>query len=252
MIKIGEDYIKRIHHTDEEITINPAELPMYLGDSVELDENVSFKRVFDLIISNKEIFDVVFGVAKGFFPIDLYVNEYNKDDDDSESGDIDYLEVHHVYDYWDYEKDVKIEPYTSFHGICENYTDEFQKEPCRMGIGISFTPINQLKKYRIKINNEFIIQNFDTKQSPPQLLTLVKGVTSMKLYDFIAAILHEITWHGAPQERDEVVEDLQETSRRIKSGEEELFQWIIDEETGKHYLKDKDGNLRPFFDEDEK
>lgn len=239
MIRIGKDTLTQVDYNNEEVSLTPSDLPKFLGDTVELEDGVTFKRIFDLIILNRKIFDIVFAKPKGFFPIDIYLTEYLKEDDDSETRDIDYLEVRYVYDYWDYDNKVNIEPYVDFHGICENYTDDFQKEPCRMGIGISFTPLNQLKKYPIKINNEFVIQNFDIKLSPPKMVTFVKGVTSMKLYDFIAGILHEITWHGAPQERDKVVEDLQETKKRIDSG-----QWIIDKDK-------KTGNLKPFFDDEE-
>ena len=69
----------------------------------------------------------------------------------------------------------------------------------------------------------------------------------MTLFNFIGAILHEITFYGTPSNRDKVGDDLAETGRKLDAGELELFEWKKDE-NGKHYFEDKDGNRDYIFD----
>lgn len=226
--------------------VDDSDLPLYLSDVVKIGKNVTFERIFDLIVLHKDLFNGIFnfGCLHGY-EVDMYLEEYNKDIEPN--GDITYMECYWGCDYWNFNEDDKeVSMYPAFHGKKENYTDKYQTEPCDMNIGVS-GHIGEYKKLPFKINeNAYFGEVKDGKYQ-----AIMEGNCEMTLFDMIRGILHEISFYGTPQQYDEKMDELAETVERIKSGEEKMYElkgW--DEETKEPnfvevpnpYKKDNDCN----------
>lgn len=247
MIKITKDNIFVVDtiSSDLEKSISTKEIVRFLSESISIDDDVLFERIFEIIIDNKSIFNEIYASTLGFYTIDDFVLEYTKDHEEhkDERSEIDYLEVRRYYDIWESDEENEIASYEAFHGICENFTDEYQKEPIQMGISVGFTPINELKKYPIKINNEIEIKKFDLDSK--KYIDYLNGRSEITVFEFFQAILNEISFYGSPSERDEVLDKLKLTTQQFESGELKTYE-LISNENG-FFLKDENGELKPFF-----
>lgn len=232
MIRINKNSIiyHPLHPEGKNRMVDDDNIASYLADEVRISKNVTFERIFDLIVLNKELFNVIFAQgALGHYTIEMFLDEYNQDDNDDDPDSITYLESYWGTEYFQYndEKDVTI--YPSFHGIRVGYTDEYQKEPCNMNIGIS-GQIQNLKKYPMRINNYVIFNDYvkkekDMKKKYPLIM---EGNTPMILFDFIRGILFEISFYGAPKQRDKFFDELNEQVKEIKTGKAKLYELDMD------------------------
>jgi hypothetical protein len=243
MIKIEKDKILIGDYDIFKDEISIYDIPKYLNDSISIGDDVTFKRVFDILIQNRNIFDIIFYKTLGGYPLSIYIDEYVKSDDNHES-EISYLEIGHATEIFDYENQREVTHYHNFHGIVDNYTDEFHKKPCKMPMGIGFTPIYNFKKYNILINKNIEYTFFNSKTK--KMRKIMKGIQDITLFDFYTAILYEISWHGTPENRDSVRNELDETCRQLANGELETYPMEFDE-NGKSYLL-IDGKRKYFSD----
>ena len=244
MIKIGKNKIilERDMSDTTEVAIN--DLPMYLGEPLEIEEGVTFKRIFDICIMNRHIFNIVFHSFTRGHNIDLFIEDYLKEIEESEFvSEIEYYEVYRVFEHHIYDdKTEDNEYYYGIHGVGK--PDENGNT---ISYGLSFTPLCKMKNKPIKTNNELDITidtglSFDSKdfKFEDKYKTLHKAQIPMTLFNFIGAMLFEITFYGAPDDRDKVGDDLTETARQIDAGEVELLKMEKDE-NGKIYFESEDG-----------
>lgn len=236
MIRIEPDKIIYENHRGEKEEINIIDLPFYLSEAIEIADDVTFKRIFEIVIMNRTIFDIIFAGSTGRYPLHYYIDEFVKDDNDDDPDSITYLVVEHAAEVWDFDDITEVSHYHSFHGIREQYTDEFQKEPCDMGISLMMSPIHNLKKYKIRVNNKVKYTKHDTKAK--KIVTLVEGDQTINVFEFYSAILHEISWFGTPEERDEKSNELKETSEALERGEIETYEMKWDEDDEPYLIKD--------------
>ena len=228
--------------------VEEDELPMFLSDEVRLDKTVTFETLFKLIMIHADLFNLIYAQGTlGNYTIEQYSEEFFKFDDDEDPDSIDYLEAYWHSEYWNFDGEKELGCYPSFHGIKENYTDKNQKEPCRMNIGLDFTGINQLRKYKVKLNthvqyNDWIKKGKTVEERYP---LLVEGKHEFNLFELFQAILHEISFYGTPENRDAKRDELDATVERIESGEEKLYQLLTDEND--EFILDDEG--KPKFKE---
>lgn len=252
MIKIGKTKITLDRDMDEPINVAINDLPMYLGEPLEIEEGVTFKRIYELLIMNRKIFNKIFHSFTRGFDIDLYLEDYLKKPKESEiESNIEYCEVYRVFEHMifsDGEHDH--EYYYGFHGV---------GKPTKHGItnyGFSFTSLSDLKHLPIKTNNllDIVIDtgvdiSDENVKLKDKYKSLHKAYIPISLFNFIGAILYEITFTGSPSSRDVKLNDLIETSKRIENGEEELSELCKDDD-GKFYFLDEEGN-KDYLDKDE-
>ena len=94
----------------------------------------------------------------------------------------------------------------------------------RGGFAIEFTPLAELKHYPLKIRNKTKIYLDD---GGLESKILFEGEKYFSVFDFISAILYEISWGGSPELRDEkmaeVLVEKEEIDERIESGDTSCF-----------------------------
>lgn len=218
MIRIEKDKIFYTDFSNEPLEIFSAEIPAYLGDVIELGEFVTFSRIFDLIEDHKALFNTIFAKDLGNFKIEQFLEEYHQPV--SHTPDRYDLEVHVVCQAHNYQDYRNIEYYVSFHGkgILKNDRQALEPYP----ISLSFTPLNELKNKYIRANNAVEIYTY-SEGGNIERSVLYEG--EIKLFDFFAAILNEISFFGSPDNRNEVSGEIAESAEALEKGEEERISW---------------------------
>lgn len=182
--------------------IAPEDFFHYLGSEIEIDEKVTFSTIMELLQVNEKLVDVVFKKTMGSFPFRLFYNDFkqspSKDSDLDRKSD--YIEISYHPDMWLYEKNDKIE-------LSHIWDIHIMKKDEDIAYSLSFVKLADMKHLRITIspNVDFIINDTTLKKQTqksidPKFSAKMSGIN---LFNFLWAILYEITWHGAPEQRDE-------------------------------------------------
>lgn len=228
MIKIYNNRITYISHRNKKSNVASDELFKFLGEYVELDEKVTFKRIMELLKINEHLVDVVFAHTLGNYPFDLFYEDFLKPLPAEEMKEHNYdhkkqyLEVYYCPDIFKYEKDELFE----WNDTLDIHLIEVSKKE-NISYGIMFSKLGAYQKHKIKIKHEFNLHAHDsTKKITKKSLTtpvLKAKLGGMKLFNFFWAILYEISWMGSPSNRDAEGKKIKETEYRIKNGTEKLI-----------------------------
>lgn len=213
MIRIEKDKILYTDISNETQEIYPVDLPAHLGDVVELGEFVTFSRVFDLIVENSDLFNTIFAKDLGHYAIEQFLEEYNQPVSHIDTG-FD-LEVHIVCQAHNYSEYRDLEYYVAFHGLGILEGDQEAEEP--YPISLSFIALNALKPKYIRINNQVQVYTYSEEGSIDQSPVYESEI---RLFDFFAAILDEISFFGDPDSRDKVSDEVLRNADAVDSGEE--------------------------------
>ncbi len=175
----------------------------YLSEEVELGESVTFERMFEIIVDNKEKFNEIYRSCLGGYSLSPFINEL--DDIPTEKSELDCLEV-----FWYSDKsDNDITIVSGLHGKgVETSEDGPYKKGDIISYAIDFTPLNNLKYLRIYLNKEVIIMDYD-KTGDNSIVKL--GNKSFTIFDLFYAILYEISWNGDPTGRKDRLSELEES-----------------------------------------
>ena len=82
MIRIEKDKILNENYGDGEKEISNTDLAFHLNSPIEFGEGVTLERLFNIIIENKDLFNIIFSGHMGGYAIDYYINEFSKDADE--------------------------------------------------------------------------------------------------------------------------------------------------------------------------
>ena len=178
--------------------VNPKNIIKYLSDDVQLGESVIFKRFFDIVSYNVPLFNQIFYKSLGGYSLEPYLQEI--ENNKTEDCTFDYLELCWRFD--NYSDD--LEMFTDLQGV---------SNADGVNYAIDFVSLNNLKNFIVKLNTDFylsdytnILNNEDRKSSNIKYL----GKKSFKLFDIFESIFNEISFHGGPQAKKEMFEELQE------------------------------------------
>lgn len=222
-------YKNRIIYTAQNNTkskVSPKNLFYYLGDTVKLDKSVTFATIMNLLKENVNLVNMVYGHTLGGYEFHLFYEDFLKPISKKEKNDYktEYLEVYYYPDLFKYEKNEKFE---LNHAWDIHLIKTGKKE--NVPYGISFAKLSDFKKHPVRINdNVDFFAHDSTKKftkkslSTPLIKTTMGGV---KLFDFIWAILYEISWMGSPDSRNQKGKELQDQVHDIESGNAELIPW---------------------------
>ncbi len=116
----------------------------------------------------------------------------------------------------------------------EPYEGAWEEHPDwpRVGpIGVSLTPVTRLLHLPLRYDPELIFRDPDDTEE-------YRTTVDITLIDFLKTVFFELTFHGTPQERDEVWRELQRRMDDMESGRvrsipaEEVFRGLREEEAG--------------------
>lgn len=190
-------------------------LILYLGEEVKIADDLTFANFMELLYINRKMINLVFASSLGFHKLENYVKEMRKPIPRGEGNDHknEVLEVYFHPDMWKYEKDKSVDicPYYGFHMI--KFKDE---DGDNIPYSISLSSLNVFKKHKLRLGKDVTVQIYDASLKGAALRkniqTSVKAeLGSIKLFDFIHAILDEISYHGKPSDKKAFASKLEKT-----------------------------------------
>jgi len=248
MVKIEKDKIIVRDYSYEEREIPNDELAFFLNRPIEFGDDVTLERLLNIVIENKELFNIIFSGHMGGYKIDSYIEEFNKDADDDNDwiDNISHCEVYGVFDHMIYDDEEENSIYYGFHG---RGNDKDETNYGLMGSSIynyKHLPIKVDKKIKFTVDTGGKLHGKNAIKFEDKYKTIHEGNFEITVFEFIGAILHEISFMGLPEDRDNEFDKLDEISKRIDNGEEELYEMCWDDD-GEVYFLDKDGNKDYMF-----
>lgn len=248
MIEVNSIYIKKndiiyYDYDNQENTVDPLEISKYLGCDVNIEKGVTFERIFNIIIQNSDIFNNVFyGATNGIF-IEEFIEDFISDvqDENDFFSKVKSLEVERVYQHYRFDNgDEDEEYYYSFHGIGDIDDETGYSVGMSSLSNYKHIPINLNTKMEIRVDNGKEFKNINEYGDKYELKHTLN--IPISLFNFIYAILYEITFNGAPENRDERHDQLMEQVNDIKEkklkGEEVGHEMHIDENGELYLIKD--------------
>ena len=195
--------------------IDDGDILSFLTELVELGESVTFKRIFEIISANSDLFNIVFYSSLGGYPIEPYLHEI--ENIPTNKTEIKFLEL-----YWS----------------CDKYEGELSITPCIHGVGagdnndiiayaIDFTSLNDLQNLNLRLNDELVISEFKENKTEGEDRLIINNMGKMKytLFDLFNAILSEISFHGGPNDKIEAFKNLE---KDVESAQQEFDTGILD------------------------
>ena len=184
------------YQTSKKELLDDSQFIQYLSDYVEFSDDLTFERLFNLIIQHSKIINDIFSTALGHYKIEDYIEDFKQE---PKHPKIYYLKITPISDYCDNELHV----YYDFGG----FDDEEN-----IAYGLSLSSISDYKQCNIKINDEFQIEDYDKETK----IILKAKYTNIRLFDILYTILDEISWHGTPDDKNEVSNHLSEKGKEIE------------------------------------
>lgn len=170
----------------------------FLSEYVELGESVTIKRIFEIISANIDKFNEIYYSTLGGLTLEPYLQEI--ENNQTENLDIDYVELYWLCDKFDNE--LNISP--SFRGISTKFED----------CALDFISLNNIKNCILKTNT--IIDIFDyNNMEQTEKNNLQIGNKQFTLFELFNAIFYEISFHGGPQDKNEIFKEIEESISEI-------------------------------------
>lgn len=191
------------------------EISSYLNYAIGIAEEVTLYDLFNIILEfDIEDINLLFnGWTRGFL-IEKYYKYMISEVSDDDDNELIYLDISWATDYFKYEDDDCVE-----QSDFSSYIDVSGSDG-KDTYGISLTPINRLKDLIIRIDNTFEIFEY---KGGPDIKSIFKSDKEISLYEFIGGILYEISFHGYPDDKNEIIKSLEETKDLIDSGDMEMI-----------------------------
>lgn len=213
---------------------NKDNILFLLSDSCEIDDGVTLRDIFAIVERYPTLVSFIKGYSKCFHiddfhkavKEDLHATHETFDFEEDNNYVIDYLEVYKFWHVTNYKGKNSFSINEEFHGIGHYIKDtEYRKIGDKEHISVSYSPMNEIAHYEVKINPKVtIFEPFDSKKlASAEERTLIEGETYFTLLEFLNAIYYDISFVGGPDERKAFLEELQERVDDIKSGKAELI-----------------------------
>jgi hypothetical protein len=250
MIIIQPDQtLKKFDEKDSPIEVTDS-LIRYLDDYVELDEDLTLEDIFKFIKREREDFAKLFLCQLGGFDLELYLKEIDRPVQEHSFDDvkIEYLEVYWSSTHEEINGEKYFDTYCGFHGKGLSKDPLDKDKWIETGIAVEFTPLDELKQYPLKLNEEIKIygsvdisesnklnriertlrQQNKTKKADKvtkrkkelkkiRETIIVDSYKHFTVYEFIGEILSEISFCGTPLNRSVMLADIDQKEAEVKS-----------------------------------
>lgn len=212
MITLRKDGIYRCdHHEDSAGKIKVHSFLPYLNEVIEVNEDVTFEDFFEHIMRQKGKYSSVFASHLGNYKLKQWEEEWNRIpivDNFNDDYEMTAVGIYWHGESWNYEGEDKITICPEFHGMGIDIKSE--KE---IGLAVEFTPINKLKSYPFKLDARLNVYSLQKDSK-----ILLSGKKDFTVYEVVSTMLYEISFTGAPEQRDARMSKLKQQVEDIKSG----------------------------------
>ena len=161
----------------------------HLEKAIQIDKNVTFGRMMNLINNDKDLLEIFFHTSLAGHSISPFIEDMNSTTENEEQEVIVMSWNSQVSEYLD--EGLWINP--DIHSF--NIEDK-EKEN---SFSLSFRKLADLKDALFELDMFFLI----TKIEDRKIKHLFKSKKWFTVYDVIGGILDEITFHGYPEKRDD-------------------------------------------------
>jgi hypothetical protein len=203
-----------------------SELAYHMQDIVTIDDDVTIENIMDSLMEFEKEVDILFmGHTRGFKLKPFYEKMQEPLKEGDSYTDLDFIEFHWGTDYTEYDDEVDDEEkpsfysYVSFHGVDDSV--EIQTFEESRYYGMSLSPVNRWKHLPVKMDKTFFIRNYvlnkDTNVYEEKVL--MEAEKEFTFYELIGGFLHEMSWHGYPENQEEISNKLEEVSLNFEEGD---------------------------------
>lgn len=206
MIRITKDSILHVELDDndkEELTnVLDSEngIVSYLDQFVILDEELTVGDFVKLLMLSEDAIDYVFDAALNGQSLSVFAAEL--EEPTTHDGALAFVEIVHDVELG---SDGVISEIKYFQGIGPSPVDG------RMtSFSLELLPLNYYKDLPILLNHNYVVQRIETVNSAPIHFIELKARKGFTLYEVIHSVLYEISFHGTPTERADMLTDILE------------------------------------------
>ena len=171
----------------------------YMDCPLKLGDGATFEHLFNHIIAEVEIIDIIFNETMGDNKLSDYIDEWNKPFITTKTGlDIDYIRFRKVLEYLEMDRnkgfvDIRID----FDGVGKNEGADYSLE---------FMSLPEMKKHPIKIETDLYVKESLHRKDGDD--SYIGGDCVVTLFEVIGTLLYEITFYGPPSVRDKAKQKL--------------------------------------------
>ena len=173
-------------------------LTKYMDHAVAITEGVTVRDLFKHISKERDLINTVFDSSLGGYELDLYLAELdipNKDDN--------------ILRYAIFEHKAEI---VDDHLISDIRFSAVGIHPEDPDIDVSYTlelsGINMYADLPVVIDNSYIVWDTVSDEDGEEEVSMLDCQKSMTLYDIISALLYEVSYHGTPEMRKLILEEV--------------------------------------------
>lgn len=227
------------HDSDDVQEIKSEDLIYHMQDLMDIGNDVTFGRLFQIILDNREFLDIFYRSLLGDTHIIDFIEEFSKK---SSKKNNDYtVIISWGNEYYDTVDARSFFEYIQIHGVKTNKIHEKNVED--FIFSLEFTPLNELKQKKLMISNYFEIvdnsyffdkfnNNEESSIDESASKIFVAESKQYTVYDIIYCILFHVSYHGTPEEREEMRRDSERNSAINEAAEPDglLQQPMTDEE----------------------
>lgn len=216
------------------VEIEAGDIVFSMGEEIELGEDVTFQRLFDIIILHKDFFNVLYSTEMNGLLIDDFIFDYEKESTVQFPN-----QEYHLMVSWTssvYEVDQRLEYYDA--PIFEAFgklNNKIDLESYHISVALS--SLSDFKDRLIVLNNEFEIEDENTKNKEMEVVFKASH-RPFFLNDVFSSILREVAQYGTPDERDMAKKEMEIRSQEITRWIEEGAESYVNEESLREELRD--------------
>lgn len=203
-----------------------------LMSNVDPNHSFTLKEVFDIVMDSTMPKEVLSKIIQCEYVYDYIMESFTTPI--SSCADIEYLRLKYVADVSNWDNCLDSGGYWSFDGIgyagvipddlrdniTEEQCKEMQREGWRQSYAIEFTPVNELRHLPIKIDFGVTIEDYRGEKLEYQEAFMRPSISLITL---LYAIFWELSFCGAPDDRDEKKKEINQSIEDIKSGKSKFI-----------------------------
>jgi len=194
----------------------------FLNEVIKIERKVTLGDIFNHIERDKELFDIVFSSHLGHNPIQLYIDDINKECPKDDEEDLYYIELKWFYEHSEYDKyESEINIFVDVSAIGdfedkEGFYEEGEEKPKKTEYAIEFIQLRKMKNLPVKINKQLDIYKKNRSGPGKNNEDLVAtGEKYFSVYDFFGELLYELSFVGPPEKRNEFSCEIDDISEKM-------------------------------------